>query len=218
VCRAFGRNSTASSLTKIALDASRPPLPGCLARPWVWLRNQGLRLNTDHLALEQIRWARETDPGDLVVIDAGYGNASQLRASITELGKLRNLRLGLEADFPRDACFAPTRVVFRPVLPQIQPQATGRLAASLASDSDTGTWQLACLPSCPQYWCTTPTECSPLFGKAGIVDDPDFDRSMQQRLMLRRRSLGCRDRCHRLHALLGFRLSRGGVATHKLET
>ena len=121
---------------------------------------------------------RRTLPGDLVVIDAGYGNASQLRASITELGKLRNLRLGLEADFPRDACFAPTRVVFRPVLPQIQPQGTGRLAASLASDSDTGTWQLACLPSCPQYWCTTPTECSPLFGKAGIVDDPGFDRSM----------------------------------------
>ena len=87
---------------------------------------------------------RRTLRGDLVVIDAGYGNASQLRASITELGKLRNLRLGLEADFPRDACFAPTRVVFRPVLPQIQPQGTGRLAASLASDSDTGTWQLAC--------------------------------------------------------------------------
>jgi hypothetical protein len=41
------------------------------------------------IALEQIRWACETDlPGDLVVIDAGYGNASQLRAGITELGKL----------------------------------------------------------------------------------------------------------------------------------
>jgi len=96
--------------------------PLCLAAwpgPWVWLRNQGLRLNTDHLALEQIRWARETDPGDLVVIDAGYGNASQLRASITELGKLRNLQFGLEADFPGDACFAPTRVVFRPVLLQV---------------------------------------------------------------------------------------------------
>src|SRR5215469_14950416 len=41
------------------------------------------------IALEQIRWACETDlPGDLMVIDAGYGNASQLRAGITELGKL----------------------------------------------------------------------------------------------------------------------------------
>jgi hypothetical protein len=64
---------------------------------------------------------RRTLPGDLVVIDAGYGNASQLRASITELGKLRNLQLGLEADFPGDACFALTRVVFRPVLLQMQP-------------------------------------------------------------------------------------------------
>jgi hypothetical protein len=41
------------------------------------------------IALEQIRWACERDlPGDLVVIDAGYGNTSQLRAGITELGKL----------------------------------------------------------------------------------------------------------------------------------
>jgi SRSO17 transposase len=37
------------------------------------------------IALEQIQWACETDlPGDLVVIDAGYGNASKLRAGITE--------------------------------------------------------------------------------------------------------------------------------------
>ncbi|MGY4230260.1 hypothetical protein ACVMIH_007621 [Bradyrhizobium sp. USDA 4503] len=26
------------------------------------------------------------------------------------------------------------------------------------------TWQLACLPSCPQYWWCTPTECLPCFG------------------------------------------------------
>jgi hypothetical protein len=50
------------------------------------------------IALEQIRWACETDlPGDLVVIDAGYGNASQLRAGITELGKHSISDLGFEA-------------------------------------------------------------------------------------------------------------------------
>lgn len=41
------------------------------------------------IALERIQWSCEMDlPGDLVLIDAGYGNASQLRAGITELGKL----------------------------------------------------------------------------------------------------------------------------------
>jgi hypothetical protein len=35
----------------------------------------------------------------------------------------------------------------------------------LATDSETATWQLACLPSWPQYWCDTPTECDPHLGK-----------------------------------------------------
>jgi hypothetical protein len=43
--------------------------------------------------------------------------------------------------------------------------ATGRLASWLASDSVTATWQFAGLPSCPQYWCDTPTECRPFLGK-----------------------------------------------------
>src|SRR5277367_5602844 len=43
--------------------------------------------------------------------------------------------------------------------------ATGRLAWRLASDSVTATWQFACLPSCPQYWCDTPTECCPFLGR-----------------------------------------------------
>src|SRR5215469_3657711 len=40
----------------------------------------------------------------------------------------------------------------------------GRLAASVATDSVTATWQLSCLPSCPQYWRATPTECRPFLG------------------------------------------------------
>src|SRR5260370_16282806 len=43
--------------------------------------------------------------------------------------------------------------------------ATGRLAWRLASDRVTATWQFACLPSCPQYWCDTPTECCPFLGR-----------------------------------------------------
>jgi len=41
------------------------------------------------IALEHIRWASETGlPGDVVLVDAGYGHDSKLRAGITELGKV----------------------------------------------------------------------------------------------------------------------------------
>jgi SRSO17 transposase len=52
--------------------------------------NKAMGLKTKpEIALEQIQRACETDlPGDLVVIDAGYGNASKPRAGITESGKL----------------------------------------------------------------------------------------------------------------------------------
>jgi hypothetical protein len=43
--------------------------------------------------------------------------------------------------------------------------ATGRLAVAVATDSETATWQLSCLPSCPQYCRATPTECRPFLGK-----------------------------------------------------
>jgi SRSO17 transposase len=39
------------------------------------------------IALDQIRWAHEIGlPGRMVLLDAGYGNDSKLRAGITELG------------------------------------------------------------------------------------------------------------------------------------
>src|SRR5580704_5462568 len=40
------------------------------------------------IALEQMRWASEVGlPGDVALVDAGYGNDSKLRTGITELGK-----------------------------------------------------------------------------------------------------------------------------------
>src|SRR6266478_2431638 len=41
----------------------------------------------------------------------------------------------------------------------------GRLVLQVATDRLTATWQLSCLPNCPQYWCATPTECLPFLGK-----------------------------------------------------
>jgi SRSO17 transposase len=48
-----------------------------------------LRFQTKpQIALEQIRWACEVGlPGDMALVDAGYGNDAKLRAGITELGK-----------------------------------------------------------------------------------------------------------------------------------
>src|SRR5467141_211850 len=41
------------------------------------------------IALDQIRWAHEIGlPGRMVLLDAGYGHDSKLRAGITELGKV----------------------------------------------------------------------------------------------------------------------------------
>src|ERR1700730_16292372 len=40
------------------------------------------------IALDHIRWACQADlPGDMVLLDAGYGHDSKLRTGITELGK-----------------------------------------------------------------------------------------------------------------------------------
>jgi len=45
-------------------------------------------------------------------------------------------------------------------------QSSGQEAWSVAAWIDTPTWQLATLPSAPQYWGATPTEWRPNLGKA----------------------------------------------------
>jgi hypothetical protein len=37
----------------------------------------------------------------------------------------------------------------------------GRLSSALLIDKLTATRQFSCLPTCPQYWRVTPTECVP---------------------------------------------------------
>jgi hypothetical protein len=44
-------------------------------------------------------------------------------------------------------------------------QSNGQLACSVTALTDTPNWQLAVLPSVPQYWRCTPTEQSPSLGK-----------------------------------------------------
>src|SRR6266446_6714922 len=84
----------------------------------------------------------------------------------------RDLRLGLECDILRHLRLQPRPSANTADTPP------GRLASWLASDNVTATWQFACLPSWPQYWCDTPTECRPFLGKARVVDDKGLDRSV----------------------------------------
>ena len=51
-----------------------------------------------------------------------------------------------------------------PARPILVERGIGRLAAGVATDRLTATWQLSVLPSCPQYWRATPTECVPCLG------------------------------------------------------
>jgi hypothetical protein len=44
-------------------------------------------------------------------------------------------------------------------------QSKGQLACSVTALTETPSWQLAVLPSVPQYWRCTPTERSPSLGK-----------------------------------------------------
>jgi hypothetical protein len=44
-------------------------------------------------------------------------------------------------------------------------QSSGQLACSVTALTDTPSWQLAVLPSVPQYWRWTPTEWVPSLGK-----------------------------------------------------
>jgi len=44
--------------------------------------------------------------------------------------------------------------------------ATGTGTSWRARVKDTSVWQLASLPSTPAYWCATPTEAEPFFGRA----------------------------------------------------
>ena len=54
------------------------------------------------------------------------------------------------------------------------------LAAAQASDTLTATWQLSCLPSIPQYWRATPTECRPCLGNpvSSMIHQPPSLKSI----------------------------------------
>src|SRR6202049_2932752 len=83
----------------IANHAASLPVAYRLYLPKDWAEDDGRRSKAGvpediefktkpEIALEHIRWACETGlPGDMALVDAGYGHDSKLRTGITELGK-----------------------------------------------------------------------------------------------------------------------------------
>jgi SRSO17 transposase len=100
-CGQLGKQANCQVAVSLSLanDATSLPVAYRLYLPTDWAEDNERRCKAGipeeigfktkpEIALEQIQWACETDlPGDLVLIDAGYGNASKLRAGITELEK-----------------------------------------------------------------------------------------------------------------------------------
>jgi hypothetical protein len=77
----------------------------------------------------------------------------------------RDLGLGLKADLLRHTGLLRRSASLAQHLRKIQAIGHRKAAIGVASDSDTATWQLSCLPSWPQYCRATPIECLPFLGK-----------------------------------------------------
>ena len=100
-CGQLGKQANCQVAVSLSLanDAASLPVAYRLYLPKDWAEDNERRCKAGipeeigfktkpEIALEQIQWACETGlPGDLVLIDAGYGHASKLRTGITELGK-----------------------------------------------------------------------------------------------------------------------------------
>src|SRR5258708_24373758 len=101
-CGQLGKqaNCQVAVSVSIANHAASLPVAYQLYLPKDWAEDQSRRHKAGvpeevsfktkpQIALEHIRWACEMDlPGDLVLLDAGYGHDSKLRTGITELEKV----------------------------------------------------------------------------------------------------------------------------------
>jgi molecular chaperone IbpA len=93
-------------------------------------------------------------------------------------GQAIDLRLGLETDLFRHTRLAPTFAIFGRILRQVQPighRQTCMVIGNRQRHHDLTIVLLAKLAAIlPRY----PDRVPPLFGKAGVVDDPGFNRTV----------------------------------------
>jgi SRSO17 transposase len=101
-CGQLGKQANCQVAVTLSLanHAASLPVAYRLYLPKDWAEDRGRRQKTKvpdeisfktkpEIALEHIRWAHAIGlPGDLVVLDAGYGNDAKLRRAITELEKV----------------------------------------------------------------------------------------------------------------------------------
>src|ERR1019366_5450099 len=189
--------------------------------------DRGVRSRAGDVAQSQRRDIR-TQIG-LGAIAGIHQNYTARKAGLTRPAQLleRDFWLGLEANLFRHIRLAPTFAILSPVLRQIQPighRQTCMVIGNRQRHRDLAIVLLAKLAAIlPRY----PDRVPPLLGKAGVVDDPGFNRpvtldlrqhhlahlgqhplvrprrvadEMQQGLMLRRTPRRRRHRRHRLQA------------------
>jgi SRSO17 transposase len=101
-CGQLGKQANCQVAVSLSLanDAASLPVAYRLYLPKDWAEDEERRVKVGvpqeivfktkpQIALDQIRWACQAGlPGDMALLDAGYGNDSKLRTGITELGKL----------------------------------------------------------------------------------------------------------------------------------
>jgi len=101
-CGQLGKQANCQVAVSLSIANHHASLPVAyqLYLPKAWAEDDERRRETGvpaaisfktkpEIALEQMRWACETGlPGDVALLDAGYGHDSKLRTGITELGKL----------------------------------------------------------------------------------------------------------------------------------
>jgi SRSO17 transposase len=100
-CGQLGKQANCQVAVSLSLanDAASLPVAYRLYLPKDWAEDEKRRAKAGvpeeidfktkpRIALDQIRWACQAGlPGDMVLLDAGYGHDSKLRTGITELGK-----------------------------------------------------------------------------------------------------------------------------------
>src|SRR5215469_9996107 len=154
------------------------PLLGGPTAQHAWLRDQRLRLDTGYVELSQL-----TDPGaqfGIVAIASVEEYHIARKAHLTGPADLleRNLRLGLEADLLGHAHLAPTLVIFSPGVRQIQPIGH-RQACGIVSKRQRHSDLTICLfAELPAVLMRDSNRVLSFLRKAGVVDDPGFDRAM----------------------------------------
>ena len=155
------------------------------ARPSLWQQrrrarwpDRGVRSRAGDVAQSQHRDIR-TQIG-LGAIAGVHQDYTARKAGLTRPAQLleRDLRLGLETDLFRHARLASTFAIFSPVLRQIQPIGHRQACMVIGNRQRHHDLTIVLLAKLAAILSRYPDRVPPLLGKAGVVDDPGFNRTV----------------------------------------